>query len=117
MTVDIADKSHSIISHLKSIYSSRVNRLDEIGSRGRIGSFVILDASMRVWLSSPRYRIESPEFICTRLPADSFVIRTALDAARARNTFSRGYSQRYLITGFNCFLEYLFPAKALGMWD
>lgn len=44
------------------------------------------------------------------LPVDRFVIRTVLDAARARNTFSRGYSQRYLIIGFNCFLESLFPA-------
>lgn len=40
-----------------------------------------------------------------------FVARTALDTTRARNTFSRGYSRRYLITGFNCFLESLFPSE------
>jgi len=33
MTRHYADKYRPIISHLKSIYSSRVNRFDEIGSR------------------------------------------------------------------------------------
>lgn len=87
--------------------------------RQRIRSFIIPDASLRMWLSSSRYWNESQVYLYATSGSPLYYP----DCARHNEHgihFPEDTShsaRRYLITRFNCFLESLFPSKGLGNND